>query len=64
MFNHVLPIAAFGVVAFVLVFVHPAAQASRQTTPQKAAQQAAAGSRIATANVAAAVVGPRLAASK
>jgi hypothetical protein len=41
MFDHILSIAAFGFLAFVLVFVHPASQASRQATPQKTAQQAA-----------------------
>jgi hypothetical protein len=57
MFNHVLSIAAFGVVAFVLVFVHPGLQAGRAI-----AQQADAAGKIAATNVAA--PRPRLAASK
>jgi len=59
MFNHVLSIAAFGFLAFLLVFVHPPSQASRT-----AGQQAAAGGMIVTANVAAAIMRSRLAASK
>jgi hypothetical protein len=59
MFNHVLSIAAFGFVAFLLVFVHPASQASRT-----AARQAAAGGMIVTADVAAAIMRSRLAASE
>jgi hypothetical protein len=59
MLNHVLSIAAFGFVAFLLVFVHPVSQASRA-----AARQAAAGGMIVTANVVAAVMRSRLAASK
>ena len=55
MFNHILSIAAFGVVAFVLVFVHPGPHAGRAI-----AQQADATGKIAAVNVAA----PRLAASK
>ena len=55
MFNHVLSVAAFGVVAFGLVFVHPGPHAGRAI-----AQQADAAGKIATVNIAA----PRLAASK
>jgi len=57
MFNHVLSIAAFGVAAFVLVFVHPGPHAGRVI-----AQQADAAGKIAVANVAA--PRQRLAASK
>jgi hypothetical protein len=59
MFNHLPSIAAFGFVAFLLVFVHPASQASRTAT-----RQAAAGGMIVAANVVAAVMRSRLAASK
>jgi hypothetical protein len=58
MFNHFLSTAAVGFVAFLLVFVHPASQASRA-----AAQQAAAGGMNVTANIAA-TMHSRLAASK
>jgi hypothetical protein len=59
MLNYVLSVAAFGLVAFVLVFVHPASQASRA-----AASEMAAASNIATANAVPADMRPRLAASK
>jgi len=59
MFNHLPSIAAFGFVAFLLVFVHPASQASRT-----AARQAAAGDMIVAASLAAAIMRSRLAASK
>jgi biotin transporter BioY len=58
MFNHFLSIAAFGFVAFLIVFVHPTSQASRT-----AARQTAAGGMVVTANVAA-IMRSRLAASK
>jgi hypothetical protein len=58
MFNHLPFTAAFCFVAFLLVFVHPASQASRT-----AARQAAAGGMIVTANIAV-VMRSRLAASK
>jgi hypothetical protein len=57
MFNHILSIAAFGVVAFVLVFVHPGPHAGRAV-----ALQADAAGKVAAAGVAA--PRPRLAASK
>jgi hypothetical protein len=59
MFNHVLSIAAFGFVAFVLLFVHP-------VSPDGGAamHQMAAGGKITPAIIAAADVHPHLAASK
>jgi hypothetical protein len=59
MLNHLASIAAFAFVAFLLVFVHPASQASRA-----AARQAAAGGMVVAANVAAAIIRSRVAASK
>jgi hypothetical protein len=59
MFNHAMSIAAFGFVAFVLVFMHPGSRASRA-----AMQQAAAHGGVVTAKVAAADASSRLAASK
>jgi hypothetical protein len=59
MLNHVPSMAAIGFVAFVLLFVHPASQASRA-----AAHQMAAASTTATVNAAASDMRPRLAASK
>jgi hypothetical protein len=41
MFNHVLSIAAFGFIAFVLVFMHPASHAAREAAQQTARQEAA-----------------------
>ncbi len=59
MFNYAISLAAFGFVAFVLVFVHPASQASRAD-----AQQAAAAAELPIAEVAAVELRSRLAASK
>jgi hypothetical protein len=42
MFNHVLSIAAFGFVAFVLMFMHPASHAAREAAQHSAQQEAAA----------------------
>ena len=58
MFIHAMSIAAFGFVAFVLVFVHPASLASHA-----AAHQMSSGSEVAAAG-AVAGVRPHLAASK
>jgi hypothetical protein len=57
MFNHAMFVAAFGIVAFVIVFVHPPSHAGRA-----AVQQAAAHTSVAAG--AAAADAPRLAASK
>jgi hypothetical protein len=59
MSNHFLSTAADGFVAFLRVFVHPASQVSRTAAPQ-----AAAGGMNVVANVAAATMRSRLAASK
>jgi hypothetical protein len=59
MLNHALAVAAFGFVAFVLLFVHPVSQASRA-----AAHQVAAAGETATVNAVPADTRPRLAASK
>jgi hypothetical protein len=59
MFNYAMSVAAFGFVAFVLVFVHPASQTGRAT-----AQQTGAGGHVATADPAVAGVRSHLAASK
>jgi hypothetical protein len=57
MFNHAMYVAAFGIVAYVLVFVHPASPAGRASV-----QQAAAHTSVAAG--AAAADAPSLAASK
>jgi hypothetical protein len=60
MFNHAIAVvAAFGFVAFVVVFVHPAPPATRA-----AARQMSAGSEVAASDAAVAGVRPHLAASK
>ena len=59
MFYCAISFAAFGFVAFVLVFVHPASQASRA-----GAQQAAVAGKVPIAEVAAVELRSRLAASK
>jgi hypothetical protein len=59
MFNCAMFLAAFGFVAFVLVFVHPGSQASRA-----GARQVAAGAEVSIAEVATTESRSRLAASK
>jgi hypothetical protein len=64
MFNHVLSIAAFGFVAFVLLFMHPVSQASRAVAHQVAAGGTMTPAIVAPAIVTAADMRPHLAASK
>jgi hypothetical protein len=59
MFNYTMSVAAFGFVAFVLAFVHPASQAGRA-----AAQQVAMAGSIVAASAGPADGRPHLAPSK